>query len=339
VSAGRVDLSWQDASTNEDGFRIRRATGSSTTFTTIGTAAPNAVAFSDLTVAPSTAYTYFVEVFSSSGVAESTRATVTTPAASTTTSGGTRRLNGSMDYIDFPSAPQVNTVTIGFFFTPRSLPATGERDVLVTYGEQGAAEPFATHDKELYLAPDGTLSARVWAGASIVTSSTTKLQVGQRYHVGFTSSSSTLTLYVNGVAESAVAAAGSYNGYVDPLLRVAGLPDVLVSGAANTRANGDINALGEWNVALTAAQMASLAGGTPVLNVQAAALVVAATLTSDPPVADVGGPIVLNGTTFVTAAAITTPLPRLAVATGLAASAMPLPRATLIRDTVTPRRR
>jgi hypothetical protein len=296
------------------------------------------MAFSDLTVAPSTAYTYFVEVFNSSGVAASTRVTVTTP-ASTTTSAGTRRLNGTTDSIDFPSAPQVNTVTIGFFFTPRSLPATGERDVLVTYGEQGAAEPFATHDKELYLAPDGTLSARVWAGASIVTSSTTKLQVGQRYHVGFTSSSSTLTLYVNGVAESAVAAAGSYNGYVDPLLRVAGLPDVLVSGAANTRANGDINALGEWNVALTAAQMASLAGGTPVLNVQAAALVVAATLTSDPPVADVGGPIVLNGTTFVTAAAITTPLPRLAVATGLAASAMPLPRATLIRDTVTPRRR
>jgi len=190
-------------------------------------------------------------------------------------------------------------VTLAFFFTPRSLPAAGERDVLVTYGEQGTAEPFATHDKQLFLAPDGTLKARVYAGAVVIAASTTKLQVGQRYHVGLTSSSSTLTVYVNGVAERAVAAAGSFAGYVDPTLRLAGLPGSLEAGAVSTRAHGDVTGFGEWQVALTAAQMASLAGGTAVTSVQATSLAVAATLTSDPPAADLGGPIVLNGTTFV----------------------------------------
>jgi hypothetical protein len=259
---------------------------------------PNVTTFSDTTVAPSTAYIYTVDAFNSAGSTASSPATATTPAGPGGTTGQ-RRFNGTSDYIDFPSAPQVTTTTIAFFFTPLSLPAAGERDVLATYGEQNSAEPFATHDKQLYLAPDGTLKARVYAGGGVIAASTTKLQVGQRYHVALTSSSTTLRVYVNGVSEAAVAAAGSYGGYTDPVLRLAGRPAPLEAGTTSTRANGDVSGVGQWRVALSAAQVASLATGTAATSVQANALVVAATLTTDPPTADVGGPIVLNGTTFV----------------------------------------
>lgn len=299
ISPNRVDLRWTDQSTTEDGFRVLRGVGTATP-TTIAAVAANVTSFSDLTVSPSTTYGYAIEAFNSAGASRSATVSATTPATTPSDTAGVRRFNGTTDYIDFPSAPQVNTVTIGFFFTPQSLPATGERDVLVTYGEEGTAEPLSTHDKQLYLLPDGTLKARVWANGDAVTASTTKLVVGQRYHVGFTSSSTTLTVYVNGVAEGAVAAAGSYAGYTDPVLRLAGLPDTLEAGTVNRRANGDVTGVGEWNVALTGAQMASLAAGTAAGSVQASALVVAADLTSDPPAATVGGPVVLNGTTFVT---------------------------------------
>jgi hypothetical protein len=267
----------------------------------VATVGANVTTYSDLSVAASTTYTYSVEAFNSSGSAASTPVNVTTPAA--TGGSGKRRLNGTSDYVDFPSAPQVSTTTIAFFFTPQSLPATGERDVLVTYGEQGQAEPFGTHDKQLYLAPDGTLTARVYAGGVVRAVARTRLQPGQRYHVALTSSSSTLTIYVNGVAEGTAAASGSYNGYTNPTLRLGGLPASVEAGTTARRANGDFTALGEWQVALTAAQIASLASGTAVTAVQPSNLAVAATLTDDPPVADAGGPIVLNGTTFVTGSA------------------------------------
>jgi hypothetical protein len=296
VGANQVNLGWTDASSNEDGFRIRRAIGSSTTFATMATVAPNTTSFSDLTVAGSITYTYNVEAYNSSGAAVSPNATVTTPAPTVTGQG--RRFNGTSDYIDFPSAPQVSTVTLGLFFTPLSLPATGERDVLLTYGEQGTTEPFTTHDKQLYLAPDGTLTARVYAGTPVTVSSATKLQAGQRYHVGFTSSSSTLTLYVNGTAEATAPAPGSFSGYGNPTLRLAGLPDGVASGTVTRRAHGDMSGLGEWRVALTAAEMAAFAAGTAATEVRISELVVAATLRSEPLVAEVGAPIVLNGTTL-----------------------------------------
>ena len=323
VSSNRVDLRWTDASTNEDGFRIRRATGTATP-TTIATVGANVVTFSDTTASPSTTYSYVIDSYNAAGAASSATVTATTPAATTTT-GTARRFNGTTDFIDFPSAPQANTVTIAFFFTPLSLPAASERDVLVTYGEQGSTEPFTVHDKQLYLSSDGSLKARVYAGGPVIAASATKLQVGQRYHVAFSSSASTLTVYVNGVADGAVAAAGSYAGYADPVMRLAGLPQVLDAGTVNARANGDISDFAEWNVALTAAQIASLASGASATSVQPSALVVAARLTDEPPTADVGGPVIANGTTLVTSPAPPPPSPPPAgpaAPTGLTATAV-----------------
>jgi hypothetical protein len=140
----------------------------------IATLGQNATSYGDSTVAPSTTYTYRIVAFNAGGTVASSLVTVTTPGSSTSISpAGVRRLNGSSDYVDFPSAPQVSTVSMAIFFTPRSLPAASERDVLLTYGEQGTAEPFTTHDKDLYLAPDGTLKARVYSGGVATAVSTT----------------------------------------------------------------------------------------------------------------------------------------------------------------------
>jgi len=297
VSATRIDLGWADASSSEDGFAVERAPGNTTSFVEIGRVGTNVTSFSDLTAQPATAYSYRVRAFNSAGSAISNTATATTPAVTTAT--GRRRFNGTTDFIDVPSAPQVSTATIAFFFTPLSLPAASERDVLMTYAEEGQVEPFATHDKQLFLTSTGTLKARVYAGSSVIATSSTALTVGRRYHVGMTISNSTLTVYVDGVATGTAAAAGSFAGYVNPRLRIAGLPGPLEGNAVSTRAHGDVTQIGEWTVALTAADMASLASGAAVTSIQPNALAIAASLTTDPPSAEVGGPMVLNGTTFV----------------------------------------
>jgi hypothetical protein len=327
ASATRVNLAWTDASTTEDGFTIERAPGTTTTFTDIGNVAANVTSFSDLSVQPSTTYTYRVRAFNTAGSAPSNTATATTPAATGTGQTGRRRFNGTSDYIDFPAAPQVSTASFAFFFTPLSLPAASERDVLLTYAQEGQAEPFATHDKQLFLSSDGTLKARVWANSNVIATSSTKLTVGRRYHIGMTISSTTLRVFVDGVETGNIPAAGSFAGYGNPLLRLAGVPGPVEGGTTSTRMHGDVTQFGEWTVALTAAEMASLAGGAAVTGIQPAALAIAAELTTDPPAAQTGGPLVANGTTFVTGTQTPPALP--AAPTGLTATAASATRVNL----------
>ncbi len=64
TSASQVNLSWSDNSSNEDGFRIERKT-TSTSYVEIATAAEQAQSYSDLSVSPSTGYTYRVRAYNS----------------------------------------------------------------------------------------------------------------------------------------------------------------------------------------------------------------------------------------------------------------------------------
>ncbi len=80
VSSTRVDLSWTDASTNEDEFSIERATGSGA-FSALGTGDRDVTSFSDTTTAAGTTYSYRVRARNAAGFSEySNTATVTTPA-------------------------------------------------------------------------------------------------------------------------------------------------------------------------------------------------------------------------------------------------------------------
>jgi subtilisin family serine protease len=85
VSSSQINLSWTDQSTNENGFRIERCTGSGcTSFIEIGSVGVNVTTFQDTTgLAASTTYAYQVVAFNGGGgsspsnVAEAT--TLTAP--------------------------------------------------------------------------------------------------------------------------------------------------------------------------------------------------------------------------------------------------------------------
>lgn len=82
VAAGRIDLAWAGNSNNETGFTIERKTGAGGTYAVIATAAVDAVAFSDSTVAATTTYVYRVRATNSAGSAAATNeASATTPEA------------------------------------------------------------------------------------------------------------------------------------------------------------------------------------------------------------------------------------------------------------------
>jgi mono/diheme cytochrome c family protein len=83
VSATRVDLTWTDASNNEAGFVVQRATNTAfTTGTTSFTTAPNTSTYSDTAVAAGTSYYYRVSASNTAGSsAPSNTVSATTPAA------------------------------------------------------------------------------------------------------------------------------------------------------------------------------------------------------------------------------------------------------------------
>jgi hypothetical protein len=84
ISTTRIDLSWTDNSTDEDGFKIERKIGAGA-FAPLQTLGANVTSFSDTTVSASTTYTYRVRSFNAAGgdSAWSNEQQATTPAPPT----------------------------------------------------------------------------------------------------------------------------------------------------------------------------------------------------------------------------------------------------------------
>lgn len=66
VALNRVDLSWADHSSNEDGFEIQRRIGSGS-YVPLARVAANTTGFSDTSVAQNQTYTYRVLAFNGAG--------------------------------------------------------------------------------------------------------------------------------------------------------------------------------------------------------------------------------------------------------------------------------
>jgi len=83
ASSSRIDLTWTDASDNEDGFQIERCeTAGCTTFAPAGQVGPNVAAFSDSGLAAGTTYNYRVRAFNTGGQSDySNTAAATTSSA------------------------------------------------------------------------------------------------------------------------------------------------------------------------------------------------------------------------------------------------------------------
>ena len=86
ASGSQVSLTWSDNSTNENGFRIERCTGSACTgFLQIATTGPNVAVYQDVNLSASTAYRYRVLAQNAAGASTySNVATVTTLGATST---------------------------------------------------------------------------------------------------------------------------------------------------------------------------------------------------------------------------------------------------------------
>ena len=67
VSSIQIDLSWQDNSDNEDGFRIQRKMGAGGSYSTIATLGTNTTSYHDSGLNPSTVYYYRVQAYNSYG--------------------------------------------------------------------------------------------------------------------------------------------------------------------------------------------------------------------------------------------------------------------------------
>src|SRR5262245_43500761 len=68
VTAAPLTLSWSDNSTNEDGFRIERRTGTTGTYAEIATVGVNTVSYTDVNVADGTTYCYRVRAYNAAGM-------------------------------------------------------------------------------------------------------------------------------------------------------------------------------------------------------------------------------------------------------------------------------
>ena len=82
VTAAQVTLSWSDNSTNEEGFRIERRTGTTGTYAEIAAVGVNAASYTDVNLANGTTYCYRVRAYNAGGAsAYSNEQCATTPVA------------------------------------------------------------------------------------------------------------------------------------------------------------------------------------------------------------------------------------------------------------------
>ncbi len=80
VSSSQINLTWSDNSSNEDGFRIERKTGTGA-YAEITTVGPNVSSYSDMSLSASTTYTYRVRAYNTVGNSDySNEASATTQA-------------------------------------------------------------------------------------------------------------------------------------------------------------------------------------------------------------------------------------------------------------------
>ena len=78
----KIDITWTDNATNEDGFRVEQAPGGTATFTEIATVAANTTGFEQTDLLAETAYSYRVRAYNAAGSSGySNTATATTRAA------------------------------------------------------------------------------------------------------------------------------------------------------------------------------------------------------------------------------------------------------------------
>ncbi len=110
------------------------------------------------------------------------------------------------------------------------------------------------NDRNLFLNPDGNITARIFDGNSEVTTSTTKITAGTWSHVAITSNGSNLALYVNGLPEKSIPTGQAITNF--------STPEFILGLATETGScfKGQINDVRLFDHALTDNEIASISG-------------------------------------------------------------------------------
>jgi len=145
LNAATLDLTWNDNSTNEDGFHIDRRPAASGSYTKIGTTGPDTTTYSDVLLNDGVSYCYRVRAFNSSGPSANSNESCTTaididtdgdglPDDVETNTYGTNPLLADTDGDGFSDLTEINQNSdpLNFASTPTSQPA-----IVVGLGSSG----------------------------------------------------------------------------------------------------------------------------------------------------------------------------------------------------------
>ena len=142
INANRIDISWKDNSTDEDGFRIERKKGIAGTYTEITTVGINATTYQDNTVSANTQYYYQVRAYNSAGLSA-----YSNEAYATTMSGGTTPTITSFNPTNGPvgTAVTINGANFG----------AAQGTSVVTFGSITAAPTYWSNTQIIAPLPSG----------------------------------------------------------------------------------------------------------------------------------------------------------------------------------------
>jgi hypothetical protein len=128
--AAQLQLSWFDNSTNEDGFKIERATGVGTPFTQIATAGANITTYNDSNLTAGTTYCYRVRAYNVAGNSSYSNAACGTASTSTVSLSVAKTGSGGGTVSSLPAgincgATCTGSYSTGTVVTLTAAPASG----------------------------------------------------------------------------------------------------------------------------------------------------------------------------------------------------------------------
>ncbi len=166
--------------------------------------------------------------------------------------GGATVFDGS-SYFYGRTAPALPTQTVCAWVRTAQAPAS-------ILGWANAHPTSGTHDKELYINADRTVSWHVYDGAAKIVTSTQPVADGTWHHVaGVYTKGATMQLYIDGVLQGSTEVGNVYAGYNTPHMTVG------IDSTARKHLNGAVDDVRVYNKALSEEQLQELMRGNPLL--------------------------------------------------------------------------